>query len=291
MRMENHQDDSLLSDEHRPETALHGALGDFSRAPGFEQLEEQLIYSARLTQEEAFSININPLVTAASDLLVQIVNLARNGAEGDLHSLNRNLAQAVRLFEVRARQNGIENDQLLAARYVLCTVIDETVLTTDWGNEWSTMSLLSRFHKETFGGEKFFQLLERLSSNPVRHLPMLELMYLCLSLGFEGKYRVMKRGNAELEMIRGGLYRQIRQLRGEVSAELSPHWHGLQGRQDSAIRSVPWWLVGLFTLVSLTVMYSGFAWVLAEQRETVLESYRQFISTALKSPDANRDLQ
>jgi type VI secretion system protein ImpK len=39
------------------------------------------------------------------------------------------------------------------------------VVTSGWGNEseWSQMSLLSRFHQETFGGEKFFQLLDRLS--------------------------------------------------------------------------------------------------------------------------------
>src|SRR5690606_40799872 len=88
----------------------------------------------------------------------------------------------------RALQEGVENSQVMATRYVLCTAIDEAVVTTPWGNEseWSQMSLLSSFHNETFGGEKFFQLLERLSRNPVKHLLMLELMYLCLALGFEG---------------------------------------------------------------------------------------------------------
>ncbi|WP_206197454.1 type IVB secretion system protein IcmH/DotU, partial [Pseudomonas viridiflava] len=93
--------------------------------------------------------------------------------------------------------HAIEHDQMLAARYVLCTVLDEAVLTTAWGSSsnWSTMSLLSHFHQETFGGEKFFQLLERLGSNPARHLHLLELMYLCLALGLKGKYRVTLRAN------------------------------------------------------------------------------------------------
>ncbi|NVL25105.1 hypothetical protein F2S68_22585 [Pseudomonas syringae pv. actinidiae] len=70
----------------------------------------------------------------------------------------------------RGRKRAIDNDQLLAARYVLCTVVDEAVLNTSWGSksDWSKISLLSRFHKETFGGEKFFQLLERLSTNPFK---------------------------------------------------------------------------------------------------------------------------
>src|SRR5690606_28779404 len=96
---------------------------------------------------------------------------------------------------------------------------------------------------ETFGGEKFFQLLERLSRNPVKHLHLLELMYLCLSLGFEGKYRVMPRGTLELEVIRDSLYRQIRQLRGDVPSEISPHWQGLQGERGQFGRAAPWWAV------------------------------------------------
>ncbi|MEQ4537544.1 MAG: type IVB secretion system protein IcmH/DotU, partial [Billgrantia sp.] len=167
--------------------------------------------------------------------------------------------------------------QVMAARYVLCTVVDEAVVTTPWGNEsqWSQMSLLSSFHNETFGGEKFFQLLERLSRNPVKHLPMLELMYLCLSLGFEGKYRVLQRGMLELEAVRDSLYRQIRQLRGDVPREVSPHWQGLKDTRRRLVRIVPWWLVALFTLMCLVMMYAGFAWVLGEQRDTVLKPYQQ----------------
>ena len=38
---------------------------------------------------------------------------------------------------------------------------------------------------------------------------------------------------------------------------------------------VPWWLVALFTLMCLVMMYGGFAWVLGEQRDTVLKPYQQ----------------
>jgi type VI secretion system protein ImpK len=111
---------------------------------------------------------------------------------------------------------------------------------------------------------------------------MLELMYLCLALGFEGKYRVIPRGMFELEGVRDALYRQIRQLRGEVPRELSPHWEGLSDKRRSLVRIVPWWMVTLFTAVCLVVMYSGFAWVLGEQRETVLQPYQQLDSTVVQ---------
>ncbi|KPC36380.1 DotU [Pseudomonas syringae pv. cilantro] len=34
------------------------------------------------------------------------------------------------------------------------------------------------------------------------------------------------------------------------------------------------WLVVLFTLICLSVLYSGFAWVLGEQREAVLKPFQ-----------------
>jgi type VI secretion system protein ImpK len=260
-------------------------LTDFASAPKFEQLEERMIYAARLRPAETFNISLNPLVAAASALLSEVVRLKHSPEAEDFHLLNQQLSSAIKLFEHRALHEGAESSQVMAARYVLCTVLDEAVVTTSWGNEsaWSQMSLLSSFHNETFGGEKFFQLLERLSRNPVKHLPMLELMYLCLSLGFEGKYRVLPRGMLELEALRDSLYRQIRQLRGDIPREISPHWQGLQDTHRRLVRIVPWWLVALFTLVSLLLMYSGSRWVLSEQRNTVLQPYQPLDTTAVDS--------
>ena len=167
----------------------------------------------------------------------------------------------------------------------MCTALDEAVVTTPWGNEseWSQMSLLSSFHNETFGGEKFFILLDRLARNPVKHLDMLELMYVCLSLGFEGKYRVMPRGLLELENIRDSLFRQIRQIRGDVPREISPHWQGLKGEGRRLVRYAPWWLVTALTLTCLAVLYGGFAWVLDEQRDSVMPPY---VSASVEPPAA-----
>ncbi|WP_217477798.1 type IVB secretion system protein IcmH/DotU [Stutzerimonas stutzeri] len=274
--MDYAQDDKTVILNRKGDAPAHSPLTDFSAPPKFEQLEERMIYAARLRPAETFNISLNPLVAAASSLLSEVVRLKHSYEGEDLQALNQRLSGELKLFEHRALHDGAESSQVMAARYVLCTAIDEAVVTTPWGNEseWSQMSLLSSFHNETFGGEKFFQLLERLSRNPVKHLPMLELMYLCLSLGFEGKYRVMPRGMLELEAVRDSLYRQIRQLRGDVPREVSPHWHGLKDTRRRLVRIVPWWMVALFTLTCLVVLYSGFAWVLGEQRDAVLHPYQ-----------------
>ena len=67
---------------------------------------------------------------------------------------------------------------------------------------WSRHSLLVTFHNETWGGEKFFQLLAKLAQNPQQHAHLLELMYYCLALGFEGRFRIVDNGRTQLETLK-----------------------------------------------------------------------------------------
>src|SRR5690606_2760817 len=108
-------------------------------------------------------------------------------------------------------------------------------------------SLLSQFHNETWGGEKFFLMLDRAIREPARNLALLEFLYVCLALGFEGKYRVLERGRAQLDQVRDNLYRTLRQVRGEYERELSPHWRGVEDRRSRLARFVPLWAVAAFT--------------------------------------------
>lgn len=258
-------------------------LTDFKQPSRFELLESHYVYSAQKEAIQTFSISPNPLVAAAADLLSDVVKLKQRKRCKDLIKLNQRLNNDIKVFERRTRLAGVEHYEVQTARYLLCTVVDEAVLTTEWGkqSDWPHRSLLSHFHNETSGGEKFFLLVERVIKNPARHLHMLELMYLCLSLGFKGKYAMdASGGTVELEEIRDDLYRHIRQLRGDTPHELSPQWQGLLREHRTPARLVPWWLVALFTLISLATLYAGFAWVLKEQRGVVLEPFQ------LSAPEA-----
>lgn len=270
------QDDRTILVNQQGQRPTHEPLTDFARPPRYEDLEERMIYASSRRAEEHFNVSINPLVAAAAPLLSAIIELKARAAEMPLKELKATLTDHLKRFEAKVLDDGMEHGQVMVARYLLCTVTDEAVVTTRWGEEgdWSSISLLSSFHNETFGGEKFFQLLESMGRNPMKYLATLELMYICLSLGFEGKFRVQARGNVELDSIRDGLYRQIRQLRGDVPRELSPHWTGLAGPRGGLVRVVPWWLVAAFTAICLLVMYSGFSYVLGEKRETVLHRYQ-----------------
>jgi type VI secretion system protein ImpK len=223
---------------------------------------------------ELLAAGPNPLLQAAVPLLVLAGRLRDQIANADVDSLRRQAIQEIRGFEERARRSEVPAEDVLAARYALCTVLDEAVLNTPWGaqSDWSTQSLLVTFHREAAGGEKFFQILERVSGEPQRYLALLELLYVCLALGFEGKYRLDDRGAARLQEVREGLYRRIEGVREDTEPELSPRWKGVEDRRNAVLRFVPLWVVGAACAVLLVGAYLYFDSKLATASEPVSAS-------------------
>jgi type VI secretion system protein ImpK len=196
--------------------------------------------------QELPSAGGNPLVRAANPLLLLAAQL-RNSAEAPDPALLRDRAIAyLRRFEDTGARAGIDAQTGVAARYVLCTMIDEAVLDSPWGEQtgWSRQTLLVTFHGETYGGEKFFVILDRLAQDMVRHIDLVEMMYLCLALGFGGKYLVEPGGMARLADRREDVYRRIMAYRAAPAAALSPRWQGVD-RPLKPRRGVPVWMAGL----------------------------------------------
>jgi type VI secretion system protein ImpK len=211
------------------------------------------------------AVGANPLLAAAAPVLAAAVRIGAAGRNPDPERLKRGMVEAVREFEKRALATGLDTRSLRAARYALCATIDDLVLSTPWGSasSWTAQSLTSIFHNEVTGGERFFDILEQMQKDPGKHGEVVELMYLCASLGFEGRYRVLPRGTAALTELRDGVYRGIRQRRGEFERDLSAHWRGLDTGYRPLGQRVPLWLVGLVTLGLACVIYLLFNFSLA----------------------------
>jgi len=213
----------------------------------------------------------NALVAAAAPVLAAAVRIANDRATPpDPDRLRRAMTTAIRQFETDALATGLDTRSLRAARYAVCATVDDLVLSTPWGmqSSWTRQSITSVFHNEVIGGERFFDILEQMQADLGHHAPVVELMYLCTSLGFEGRYRVLPRGVAALTDLREGVYRTLRQRKGDFERDLSPHWRGLAVGAMKFLRDIPIWARLLATTVLALLMYMLFSFVLAGISDT-----------------------
>lgn len=89
--------------------------------------------------------------------------------------------------EVSVNRGLFPRDGYDQARFALCAWVDEAILSSRWQhkNRWLNDQLQRMYYNTTDAGEEFF---ERLNSIGLHQRDVREVYYLCLALGFTGRY-------------------------------------------------------------------------------------------------------
>ncbi|MEX0350630.1 MAG: type IVB secretion system protein IcmH/DotU [Paracoccaceae bacterium] len=212
-------------------------------------------------------------LNACATPLFSLISRIRNRAQHmDPDKLRESVVSEVRAFENAALQAGIPAQTVKIARYALCATLDDVVLNTPWGEQsvWATQSLVGTFHRETVGGDRFYDLLARLEKDPANNIELLEFVYMCLSLGFEGRLRVEQGGSDKHLQIRQGLARIIRAQRGPMERDLSPHWEGVDKPYRALSMWRPVWIAVAVTVLLLILEFSGLSYALSNRTENIV---------------------
>ncbi|CNH06522.1 OmpA domain-containing protein [Yersinia thracica] len=232
-----------------------------------------------MTQEKTqLDPESNPLVLAARPLLNIIAKIRQSATHNDPIQLRQHLIDEIRRFELRCQLANQPYEMIIGARYCLCTSLDEAAaLMPAWGDDniWSGNGLLVTFHNETFGGDKFFDLLTRLSQNPHKYIDLLELLNYCLLLGFKGRYKVMDNGHSLLETMKQRLQQRTRLVRGNYSARLSPDAQILAVQQKRWKPRMSLWASASLTAFLVSLLFIVLSWKLNNATRPVLAAIYQ----------------
>jgi type VI secretion system protein ImpK len=190
------------------------------------------------------AISVAPLSAAAAPLLQLLARLRGTRQQLDAKELHERVTRELHHFERRSRDAGIAMELVRPAHYALCASIDDVVLNTPWGasSAWASHSLVATFHPGVRSGDQFFDQLRQLRKDPDRFLPTIELMYLCLSLGFMGRYRLSQGDGGELERLRSETHAIIAARRRPADQALSRRWQGLSAPYRSSRGRLPIWV-------------------------------------------------
>ena len=234
----------------KPRPKLAGVSAPPAPAAVFSQIAVEPI-------ELPVNSSLNPLIGSASNLLSLIGYLRTLTQTPDLVTLRKSMVAEVQRFEANANRASVPNENIVAARYVLCTALDEAVSNTPWGVQagWSKQSLLVQFHNETWGGEKVFQLLAKLAQDTAGNKTLLELIYCVLALGFEGRYRVLDNGKSQLDAVRQRLSELIRKQQTAPEIDLSPHWRSSLAGVLKNQSVVPLWVIASVSAAFIAIVF------------------------------------
>jgi type VI secretion system protein ImpK len=209
--------------------------------------------------------NAGSLLKAAEPLLVLAPRLRTHVPPRDVDQLYVKVKGEVERFAHNAASARVPAEEVSLGRYVVCALLDDVVLNTPWGprSRWPSQRLAAVFHQDVDAGRGFFRELEQAERAPERHRDLLELMYACLAMGFEGVYRINPPAGRTLQQIKEDLYRLLGRFRSQVDRSLSPNWQGSGIAPAPVQRSVPTWTAGVAALGLLAILYAGFSFRLA----------------------------
>lgn len=267
---------------------LKGGGRDEAFVPTTSEPELAPTLDARLIKVQAAR---NALLEAAMPLLRVLSEMPQTLPKGEaaIAEFRAMLDQEVRNFQALCDRASLRREHVLTARYALCTAIDESASSTEWGKncQWGQKSLAQQFHQDTEGGEKFFLVLGRLSANVDEHVDLLELMYRILGLGFKGYYTGSSERERELDTVRHRLLMRLRTVQEVVEPALSPRWQGVGAGRFRMLRSVPLWVSA--SVLGL-VLVSVFAWkkyVLLEETTRLQVQIEQLAKLAPEAKPLN----
>ena len=195
--------------------------------------------------EEGAAAAVNPwpdnLALFFQELYTAIVRLRAGRQDVNNADVFRNqVLHAIKTAEQNARTRGYTDEDVRLGTFAMVAFLDESILNLRKPvfNDWVRKPLQEELFGRHVAGEMFFdnlqEILGRRDSPEVADL--LEVYYLCLLLGYLGRYSISSKG--DLRALMGQTDDKIKRIR-KSGVHLSPNW-ALPDEAAGPSRADPW---------------------------------------------------
>ena len=180
----------------------------------------------------------------------------------DANSFRHQIREALKAADVEGRKRGYAAEEIQLATFAMVAFLDESILNlrNPVFADWPRQPMQEELFGHHVAGEVFFQNVQKLLGQTDSQVlaDVLEVYYLCLLLGFAGRYSVGGRG--ELRGTLDAIAAKINRIRGGPG-DISPSWAIPPGAPrvaagDPHLRKFLFGAIGTFLLaVILFVMF------------------------------------
>ena len=223
----------------------------------------------RLVLDRPISLDLSEIYGPVLTLIMQLRRTRDFGNPGVLRQRVRDLLERT---EREARNKGYTPTDIRSAEFALVAFLDETIIASDWGNkeEWLTRPLQLELFDRFDAGEEFFTKLDRLRQHPLDNISLIRIYYLCLALGFRGKYQVLER--EKIHQLIEEIYAEIVHLQRKPLHTLSPHGQRKDEIVGIVVREVPPWIIAVFALAAGFFFYLVMSFLISKSAGEIKSS-------------------
>lgn len=172
------------------------------------------------------------LVSLAAPVL-EVILRVRAGIDTPSDDLRHKIDGLLKEMEERGATLRYRPEHILSVKFALAAFVDETALAATFPlrEEWEKYPLQLQYFGEHLAGIKFFERLDELLRHPTTDAnanavaEAVEVYYLCLLLGYKGRYNIFY--EVELKGVIDRTAQHLRDIGRLQAGGLSPHW-----RQD-----------------------------------------------------------
>ena len=234
------------------------------------------VKASRLERRSNLAFCFQELITAIGRVRFNLQNVPNSDA------FRENAKKLIRLASQDAAGRGYTSEDVRLAACAVVAFLDEAVLSSknQVFSTWSRMPLYLELFGDDVAGETFFQYVQQLLSrrDSVETVDVLEVYYLCMLLGFQGRCGSLEaggtdafgvrsqRGGGEIRAIMESIKDKTNRVRGG-NLPLSPAW-ALPSDPPLPKRRDPW----LRRLVWITALAAGLAVATFVASEMILTS-------------------
>ncbi|WP_460844292.1 type IVB secretion system protein IcmH/DotU [Noviherbaspirillum agri] len=202
-------------------------------------------------------------------------------APSDAENFTSQVRRLLDCFERNARRLNASAEDVYAAKYAFCAALDESILSSDLAirDVWERAPLQLILFGDQLAGENFYKELEYVRHRGQASVQTLEVFYMCLLSGFQGKYAL--EGKEKLNYLIATLDKEIAHLKGK-RAQFAPHWKSPDSVKHMMKAEVPMWIIGAAMTLLGIAAFATLNWLLVRHTNGMLGNYFDVVKIAPK---------
>jgi len=191
--------------------------------------------------------------------------------------LQRRVLQLFDTMMQHGREARIPEQDMIDAKFALAAFADEVIYHSSWPGktQWLSNPLQLQFFQLNTAGDQFFVNLDNLHGQRNR-AHVAQIYFLCLALGFQGKYRL--RHQEGLQAVIEGLGNYVALSEGGGD-QLAPNAERKDGGGGAVRRELPYLFIAIgFLVLALIVIF--ILWlIIGSNADTTVEAIKRLLGS------------